>query len=77
MTRPTMTIPGVRCPKCGSAEGDGEDGRPLRCIGSHLVGRTRVQDWICTARDCECRFRVNVALDWTPGSPSATATIAN
>jgi len=75
MTRPTITIPGVRCPKCGSAEGDGEDGRPLRCIGSRRIGRTRQQDWSCGA--CGRSFRVNVALDWTPGTDSAIATIEN
>jgi DNA-directed RNA polymerase subunit RPC12/RpoP len=71
-----MILPGLRCPTCGAAERNLDDKRierPLACVASRLIGRTRQADYLC--RDCGLAFRVNFALDWKRDSDSAKATI--
>ena len=73
MTRPTMMIPGIRCPKCGAAEG--LKPRLLCIVGSREIGRTRQRDYVCRRDGCGRTFRVNITYDWTDGTDSAKATV--
>jgi predicted RNA-binding Zn-ribbon protein involved in translation (DUF1610 family) len=77
MTRPTLIIPAVKCPKCGAVSHNRDRlGRSvLCCVGSRVIGRTRHQDYSCRA--CGATFIVLWRFDWQSGTASAKATIVN